>query len=80
MVYFAECFDLGWVDNHPKEVHSLRPTPCVLGLNSDRYSEFQDLRRKLLITFPNAGAAMPLLPPKSVIRECSHLRAYLLDG
>lgn len=31
-----------------------------------RYSEFQDLREKLLTTFPNSGAAMPPLPPKSV--------------
>lgn len=31
-----------------------------------RYSEFDDLRRKLLITFPNSGGAMPPLPPKSL--------------
>ncbi|OCK80957.1 PX domain-containing protein [Lepidopterella palustris CBS 459.81] len=32
-----------------------------------RYSEFDELRRKLVKTFPHAGAAMPPLPPKSVI-------------
>jgi len=32
-----------------------------------RYSEFDELRRKLERTFPHAGAAMPPLPPKSVI-------------
>lgn len=32
----------------------------------DRYSEFDDLRRKLLMTFPNSGGAMPPLPPKSL--------------
>lgn len=72
--------DLGWVDNHPKEVHLLRLNRRRTWLNGDRYSEFQDLRRKLLITFPNAEAAMPPLPPKSVIRECSHQRVYLFDG
>lgn len=35
----------------------------------DRYSEFDDLRRKLLMTFPNSGGAMPPLPPKSVFCE-----------
>ncbi|KAM0799195.1 Phox homologous domain-containing protein, partial [Usnea florida] len=32
-----------------------------------RYSEFDDLRRKLLMTFPHAGGAMPPLPPKSLL-------------
>ncbi|KAK0516005.1 hypothetical protein JMJ35_002039 [Cladonia borealis] len=32
-----------------------------------RYSEFDDLRTKLLLTFPNSNAAMPPLPPKSLI-------------
>jgi hypothetical protein len=32
-----------------------------------RYSEFQDLRERLLMTFPHAGRAMPELPPKSLI-------------
>lgn len=34
-----------------------------------RYSEFDDLRYKLLQTFPNSTAAMPPLPPKSVISK-----------
>lgn len=38
-------------------------------LNPIRYSEFQGLRRKLKITFPNSEGAMPPLPPKSLIRE-----------
>ncbi|KZF26137.1 PX-domain-containing protein [Xylona heveae TC161] len=32
-----------------------------------RYSEFDELRRKLLETFPTSEAALPPLPPKSVI-------------
>ncbi|KAF2204624.1 Phox-like protein [Delitschia confertaspora ATCC 74209] len=32
-----------------------------------RYSEFDELRRKLIKTFPHAEGAMPPLPPKSVI-------------
>ncbi|KAF2498687.1 PX-domain-containing protein [Lophium mytilinum] len=32
-----------------------------------RYSEFDDLRNKLVRTFPHAGAAMPPLPPKKFI-------------
>ena len=36
-------------------------------LNADRYSQFDDLRKKLLMTFPNANGAMPPLPPKSLI-------------
>jgi len=34
-----------------------------------RYSEFDDLRHKLLQTFPNSSAALPPLPPKSVISK-----------
>ena len=34
-----------------------------------RYSEFYDLREKLLMTFPGSGGAMPPFPPKSLIRE-----------
>ena len=37
-------------------------------LKQDRYSEFQELRERLLLTFPHAGRAMPELPPKSLIR------------
>jgi len=32
-----------------------------------RYSEFDDLRRQLVSTFPNFEAAVPPLPPKSAI-------------
>jgi PX domain len=32
-----------------------------------RYSEFDDLRSKLISTFPDFKAAVPTLPPKSVI-------------
>lgn len=34
-----------------------------------RYSEFDDLRRKLVQTFPNFEAAVPVLPPKSVLNK-----------
>lgn len=69
--------DLGWIDNNQKEVNTSCPdSPCVW-LSGNRYSEFQDLRRKLLITFPNAGRAMSPLPPKSLIRENCHLSAFL---
>ncbi len=34
-----------------------------------RYSEFDDLRRRLVQTFPNFEAAVPALPPKSVLRR-----------
>lgn len=32
-----------------------------------RYSEFDDLRQRLLASFPHATSALPLLPPKSVL-------------
>jgi hypothetical protein len=32
-----------------------------------RYSEFDDFRRKLTLSFPNFKAAVPELPPKSAI-------------
>ncbi|WYZ44169.1 hypothetical protein EsH8_VII_000605 [Colletotrichum jinshuiense] len=41
-----------------------------------RYSEFDDLRDKLVRTFPNFEAAVPPLPPKSVI---SKFRPRFLD-
>ncbi|KAM0335415.1 hypothetical protein ACHAQA_000460 [Verticillium albo-atrum] len=41
-----------------------------------RYSEFDDLREKLMITFPHFEAAVPPLPPKSVI---SKFRPRFLD-
>jgi hypothetical protein len=34
-----------------------------------RFSEFDGLRDRLLQTFPNSTAAMPPLPPKSVISK-----------
>ena len=34
-----------------------------------RFSEFDALRNKLLLTFPNSQAAIALLPPKSVISK-----------
>ncbi|KAK4129356.1 Phox-like protein [Parathielavia appendiculata] len=34
-----------------------------------RYSEFDDLRRWLVQTFPNFEAAVPALPPKSVLKR-----------
>jgi hypothetical protein len=34
-----------------------------------RYSEFDDLRRRLVQTFPNFEAAVPALPPKSLINR-----------
>jgi hypothetical protein len=41
-----------------------------------RYSEFDDFRKRLVQTFPNFEAAVPTLPPKSVI---SKLRPSFLD-
>ncbi|KAG7137310.1 PX domain-containing protein YPT35 like [Verticillium longisporum] len=41
-----------------------------------RYSEFDDLREKLMMTFPHFEAAVPPLPPKSVI---SKFRPKFLD-
>lgn len=37
-----------------------------------RYSEFDDFRRKLVQTFPNFEAAVPPLPPKSLISKFGH--------
>jgi hypothetical protein len=34
-----------------------------------RYSEFDDLRKRLILTFPNFEAAVPALPPKSVLKR-----------
>ncbi|KAL2018583.1 hypothetical protein VTK56DRAFT_625 [Thermocarpiscus australiensis] len=34
-----------------------------------RYSEFDDLRKRLIQTFPNFEAAVPALPPKSVLKR-----------
>ncbi|KAK0667742.1 Phox homologous domain-containing protein [Cercophora samala] len=34
-----------------------------------RYSEFDDLRKKLIVTFPGFEAAVPELPPKSMVKR-----------
>lgn len=34
-----------------------------------RYSEFDDFRWRLIRTFPNFEAAVPELPPKSIISK-----------
>ncbi|KAJ4290724.1 PX domain-containing protein ypt35 [Collariella sp. IMI 366227] len=34
-----------------------------------RYSEFDDLRKRLVQTFPSFEAAVPALPPKSVLKR-----------
>ena len=39
-------------------------TPC-------RYSEFEDLRKKLVKTFPHAAGSLTPLPPKSVVCKSS---------
>ncbi|KAF2682750.1 hypothetical protein K458DRAFT_54541 [Lentithecium fluviatile CBS 122367] len=36
-----------------------------------RYSEFEDLRKKLVRTFPHAAGSLPPLPPKSVVCKSS---------
>lgn len=41
-----------------------------------RYSEFDDLRQRLVQTFPGFEAAVPVLPPKSVI---SNFRPKFLE-
>ena len=57
-------------DNSKKVLLTAKSYQTLLMLMlASRYSEFDDLREKLLITFPNAVAAMPPLPPKSVFCE-----------
>lgn len=34
-----------------------------------RYSEFDSLRKRLVQTFPNFEAAVPLIPPKSILHR-----------
>lgn len=34
-----------------------------------RYSEFDDFRQRLILTFPNFEATIPALPPKGVISK-----------
>ncbi len=60
-------FLLGWINHYQKEVGQPFRVLWIHMLNARRFSEFHDLRKKLLLTFPNAGAAMPPLPPKSMI-------------
>ena len=53
------------------KVQTLDGGPMVI---RKRYSEFDDLRHKLSISFPNAEASLPTFPPKSAIcksEECS---------
>ena len=45
-----------------------------LGLTDlDRYSEFDELRQRLVSSFPHAKSALPSLPPKSVL--CMYTRS-----
>ncbi|KAJ9293210.1 hypothetical protein DTO271G3_7933 [Paecilomyces variotii] len=46
------------------KIQTLDGGPMVLRL---RYSEFDDLRQKLLQAFPNSKNALPPLPPKSML-------------
>ncbi|PYH47671.1 uncharacterized protein BP01DRAFT_291085 [Aspergillus saccharolyticus JOP 1030-1] len=46
------------------KVQTLDGGPITVRL---RYSEFDDLRQRLIISFPHAKNALPPLPPKSVI-------------
>ena len=47
-------------------VHASKSPPLT---SMFRYSDFNDLRKKLAMTFPNSKAAMPTLPPKSTFCE-----------
>ncbi|KAL2009626.1 hypothetical protein VTN00DRAFT_5433 [Thermoascus crustaceus] len=46
------------------KIETLDGGPMIIRL---RYSEFDDLRQKLLAAFPHAKNALPPLPPKSVL-------------
>ncbi|CAG7962425.1 unnamed protein product [Penicillium nalgiovense] len=68
--------DIGWTDCCSDEVCCLSPFCCPCpGLRACladswtwyRYSEFDDLRQRLVDSFPHARNALPALPPKSVI-------------
>ena len=68
--------DIGWTDCCSDEVCCLSPFSCPClgfrGCLADswtcyRYSEFDDLRQRLVDSFPHARNALPALPPKSVI-------------
>ncbi|KAF7554108.1 hypothetical protein G7046_g6914 [Stylonectria norvegica] len=41
---------------------------CYMNIRK-RYSEFDEFRKRLVVTFPNFDAAVPVLPPKSVISK-----------
>ena len=59
----------GRADDNKKKVwfsDEMSSFSCPL-LTFSRYSEFDDLRSKLLITFPHSEAAMPPLPSKSIV-------------
>ncbi|TAQ90103.1 hypothetical protein B7494_g1519 [Chlorociboria aeruginascens] len=58
------CFSRRGKEDSGLRVHQ-GGTMCI----RKRYSEFDDLRQKLLQTFPNSEAAMPELPPKSLISK-----------
>ncbi|KAK9852652.1 hypothetical protein MYU51_007761 [Penicillium brevicompactum] len=45
-------------------IQTLDGGPIVLRM---RYSEFDDLRQRLVTSFPHARSALPALPPKSVL-------------
>lgn len=47
-------------------VPGLKDHRLTLGF-ANRYSEFDDLRQRLVDSFPHARNALPALPPKSVI-------------
>lgn len=58
----------GWPNCCPYEVRSAWMWPirstCLI---FSRYSEFDDLRQRLISSFPHARKALPELPPKSVL-------------
>ena len=62
-------WSVGGFNGNSKKVLSTQLPACIPILSASRYSEFDDLRTKLLLTFPNSNAAMPPLPPKSLICE-----------
>lgn len=41
-----------------------------------RYSEFDDLRQRLVSSFPHARSALPALPPKSVLCKNQYVLLY----
>lgn len=61
----------GWYDDNQEAVATRFNPSYYHNLIFIRYSEFEDLHTKLLTTFPFSEAAMPPLPPKSMIREPS---------